>query len=351
MSINLCLKRGLALAVAATAAQAVAMPTGGKHNDDFPELELPNNIRQVSYFGERPAWSPDGKKLAFMSKSFGDGFEMDMETEHVTLLTQYPNQGYLRVQYLPNGDLFLIGARNFTDVDTTRDEDQEMWVLKPNSTEPMPLNHKIWEGVAISRLNNTIAWTNSYRQYPDQFKEGENAIFTAEIVYDDDGKPSLTNKREALRAHSPECQLEPQDFFNNDSELTYTCYISTSEPQVGAVHSINLETGKTTEYRFVPGEYNEVEGIYPDGKYTLVESGHDQPANGNANIDIWRLSLEPDSNDFVRLTRFGDSPDSKSSNPVVSPDARYVAFQPGRSGDSAGVGYGVFLLDLHKHSD
>jgi Tol biopolymer transport system component len=89
-----------------------------------------------------------------------------------------------------------------------------------------------------------------------------------------------------------------------------------------------------------------VEGLFPDGRYALVESSRDQPKQDSNHIDIWRLRLEPDSADFVRLTRWGDSPGYKASNPVVAPDGRTIAFQSARSADEAGVGYGIFLMQL-----
>ena len=39
------------------------------------------------------------------------------------------------------------------------------------------------------------------------------------------------------------------------------------------------------------------------------------------------LRLEPNSTDYVRMTRWGDYPGYKASNPVVSPDGRTIAFQ------------------------
>ena len=115
-----------------------------------PEDNLPSNITQLTAFGERASWSPDGRQIAFMSKSFGDAFVVDVRTKVIRLLTHYPHAGYLRVQYLPNGDLFLIGARTFTDIRSTRSRDQEMWVLKAGSRGPvLPLEHKISEGVAM----------------------------------------------------------------------------------------------------------------------------------------------------------------------------------------------------------
>ena len=36
----------------------------------------------------------------------------------------------------------------------------------------------------------------------------------------------------------------------------------------------------------------------------------------------------------------------KASNPVVSPDGTRIAFQSARSKDPAGVGYGIFVMDV-----
>jgi len=46
------------------------------------------------------------------------------------------------------------------------------------------------------------------------------------------------------------------------------------------------------------------------------------------------------------VTRWGEYPGHKASNPVVSPDGRRIAFQSARSKDPAGVGYGIFVLDV-----
>ena len=307
-----------------------------------PEEHLPANITQLTAFGERASWSPDGRRIAFMSKSFGDAFVVDVATRMIRLLTHYPNAGYLRVQYLPTGDHFLIGARTFTDIRTTRDRDQEMWVLEASGTgQPIALDHKISEGVAISRRTPKIAWSNTHGQYPELLAEGESAIYTAEITTQG-GRPTLANKKEIIRARAPECTLEAQDFRTNDSELIYTCYRS----PFADVYGIDLNSGKVTTYRKVPDEYNEVEGIYPSGEYTLVESSREQNQHDSGHIDIWRLKLEPNSTDFVRMTRWGEYAGYKASNPVVSPDGKRMAFQSARSNDPAGVGYGIFLMRL-----
>ncbi len=94
------------------------LPQGTKSGS--PEENLPANIKQLTHFGERASWSPDGKRIAFMEKSFGDAYEVEVSTKIIRLLTHYAHPGFLRLQFLPNGDYFLIGARTFTDIATTR---------------------------------------------------------------------------------------------------------------------------------------------------------------------------------------------------------------------------------------
>src|SRR5262249_46943887 len=222
--------------------------------------------------------------------------------------------------------------------------DQEMWVLRADlKAPPAPLNHKISEGVAISLKQMRIAWSNTAGQYPELVQKGESVIYTADVVYKD-GAPQLANKQEVIRARAPECVLEAQDFRNGDRELIYTCYRTPYADVMG----VDLQSKNVTVYRKIPNEYNEVEGISPDGKWTLVESSRDQgPERQNSRfIDLWKLTLQPASTEFVRMTHWGDYEGYKASNPTVSPDGRWFAFQSARNNEPAGVGHGIFLYRL-----
>jgi Tol biopolymer transport system component len=328
---------------------ALACSLAGQSNKTGnPERNLPSNIVQLTGFGERPVYSPDRKRIAFMSKSFGDAFEIDLETKVIRLLTgHFHHEGFLRVHYLLNGDFFLIGARKFSDISSTRSRDQEMWIMKADTkTPPVALNQKISEGVATSRRDMKIAWSNTSGQYPDVLANGESVLYVADVVYRD-GVPALANKKEIIRAKAPECTLEAQDFRNDDTELIYTCY---RQPHFADVMGVELRSGKVTTYRKLEGEYNEVEGVSPDGKWTLVESSREQGGADRQNsryIDLWKLRLEPNSTDYVRMTRWGDYEGYKASNPVVSPDGKSFAFQSARNNEPAGVGHGIFLFRLN----
>lgn len=212
-------------------------------------------------------------------------------------------------------------------------------------TPPVALGHKISEGVAISRKRMRIAWANTRGQYPDSLAESESVLYMADVVYDSAGTPKLANVKELLRAKRPACTLEAQDFRRDDTELVYVCY---RERDKADVFGLDLATGKSTTYLAVEGEYNEVEGVEPGGAWALVESSREQGADrqDSRHIDLWRLTLVPNSAQYVRMTRWGDWDGYKASNPTVSPDGRKFAFQSARSVDPAGVGYGIFLYRL-----
>lgn len=79
----------LLIALAAMVAVPAAQDKSGS-----PEDHLPPDITQLTAFGERASWSPDGQRIAFMAKSFGDAFVVDVRTKMIRLLTQYANPGF-----------------------------------------------------------------------------------------------------------------------------------------------------------------------------------------------------------------------------------------------------------------
>lgn len=308
-----------------------------------PLENLPANIEILTHFGERADFSPDNKRIAFMAKSFGDAFVVDLETRAIRCLTcGVPAAVFLRVMHLANGDYILIGPDHFENISLSRDRDNELWYLsKEKGSKPLKLNHKLNEGAAVSKNEMTIAFTVTHGQDP-ALKEGSSQLILVDI--DVTGSvPKLANKRIVHESKDRSCVLEAQDFYNHDTQLTFTCY----EPEGRAsTMSIDLKSKHVTNMSNHSG-YSEVEGIFPDGQYTLVESDRQCEQlggeRGSKNIDIWKLKLDGTGKDFVRLTHFNDFEGGKASNPVISTDGHYMAFQSARTSDAAGVGYGLLL--------
>ena len=203
------------------------------------------------------------------------------------------------------------------------------------------------EGAAISKKTLKIAFSQTSAQALDLAPEASRLV-VADLDLSG-GTPKLINKKTVYESKDRSCVLEAQDFYDHDAKMTFTCY----EPKGSAsVMGIDLETGEVTNFSKAPGSYNEPEGIFPDGPYTTVEADRQcewlggQPGSGN--IDIWKLKLDGTGKDFVRLTNFNDYEGGKASNPVVSTDGRFMAFQAARTTDPAGVGYGILLYWFKK---
>lgn len=313
-----------------------------------PLEHLPANIEILTNFGERADISPDNQRVAFMDKSFGDAFVIDLKTRVIRCLTcNVPGTAFLRVMHLTTGDYLLIGPGHFEDIRTSRTRDNELWFLsKSAGSKPVRLGQKMSEGAAISKKSLKISYSVLPPQDPSLAPQASR-LETAELDLSAD--PKLVHRKVVLESKDESCRLEAQDFYENDTKMTFTCY----EPKgLSSAMGIDLATGVVTNMSKAPGSYNECEGIFPGGEYTCVEADRQCESlggkRGSGNIDIWKLKLDGTGKDFTRLTHFNDYEGGKASNPVVSTDGRFMAFQYARTTDPAGVGYGLLIYWFRK---
>jgi len=327
----------------------MALPVAAQRKPGSQLDHLPPNIEVLTHFGERADISPDNRRVAFMTKSFGDAMVIDLDTRVIRCLTcNVPAAPFLRVMHLVTGDYILIGPERFQDIRTSRTRDNELWFLSQQpGSKPVRFDQKMSEGAAISKKSLKIAFSQTHEQAAD-LPDGASRLIVADVDLGH-GQPRLTNKKTVYESKDRSCVLEGQDFYDNDAKLTFTCY----EPKgLASVMGIDLKSGQVTNFSKAPGTYNEVEGIFPDGQYTCVEGDRQVEQlggnHGSGNIDIYKLRLDGTGKDFVRLTRFNDYEGGKASNPVVSTDGRFMAFQTAKPTDPAGVGYGLLLYWFGK---
>lgn len=313
-----------------------------QRNTGSPLDHLPSNISRLTWFGERADISPDNQRVAFMAKSFGDAFVIDLKRRAIECLTcSIPAAAFLRVMHLSTGDYILIGPEKFTDIHSSRSRDNELWFLsQQRGSKPVRLNQKMSEGAAISKKSMRIAFSETHAQNAD-LPAGASRLITAEI---DPAGRRIVNRKTVFESKDQSCVVEAQDFYDNDAKMTFTCY----QPKgMAAVMTIDLATGKVVNQSQAPGKYNEVEGIFPDGRHTCVEADRQVEKLGGQGgfrqIDIWKLRLDSGGKDFTRLTHFNDYEGWKASNPVVSTDGQFMAFQIAQTKDEAGVGYGIMI--------
>lgn len=314
-----------------------------------PADALPPHISRLLDRGLRPDWSNDGRRLLFLDDLVGDVFELELASRAVRPLTRhFEHSGFTRARYLANGDVLLCGPQPLAASNVERGRwHTELWWLGADLAQPaVPLGEPCFEGPAVSRRSLKIAWTRS--DYPDRIVLGRSEIWTGEIVFDA-GVPRLANRVRRLDRSDFHylAFFETQDFRPpEERELIFTAYAHRG----GEVMGLDLETGEIRNYS-QNWAYDEAEGVFPDGRFVAVER---EPATYSltpkGRIDIWRTALDG-SGHSARLTHFSDFAGFGASNPVVSPDGRWMAFQLRAEDGPHGNGHGIFVLDLRHAPD
>lgn len=320
---------------------------------EYPLDNPPQFHSKLLDFGERPCWSPDGKRIAFVESNFGDVCEIDMDTRKVRNLTKGlgEHHSFLRVHYLPSGDYILIGPAEFKDRIVSRHVESELWFMDKDASEvPKLLGRRIFEGVCVSKTQNLVAYSICGMQDPSIGRIDQFEVYAADIEVD--GKNArLVNERVLYKAEIG-YEPEPQDLRFGDTELIMAEYyapkrdVTRMEANFCATKGINMDTGEVKLYIYEPGVHNECEGIFPnDENYICLESSAHNEIGGNNPTDVWRLKLDG-SGERVRITRMVERKPWRASNPVVSPDGKWLAYMINLHTSEAGYGMGLGLLDL-----
>ncbi len=313
-----------------------------------PINNLPPYIKQVTHFGQRPDWSLDGKKILFIEKPFGDVFEVEVATGKIRPMTHhFFHEGYLRANYLANGDILLSGAREFDSTNPWQGRDSqkaELWVLKSDlSGPPRALQANCKEGPAVSRTQMKIAWTTG------------PVISIGDIEYKEN-QPHLVNRKLIIQSKDlplpvTNWNIETQNFRpGRENEILFYAYEG-MRGKGAEVLGFDMNYSVFKNYSDSPETYDEAEGAFPDGDYILIQSNRHRPTYEDYRsfqlLDIYRLILDG-SGVVDRITNFNDNPEYKASNPIVSDDGKYIAFQFAKTADLAGVGRGILVLDVDE---
>jgi len=311
--------------------------------------ELPSCFSILTTWGLRPEWDEKSENIYFLSKIAGDVFRINIKTKEITEVTSnFYHAGIFRCMCLANGDLLLgIGGKVFDPQDPEKNRHKlEMFLLKKdNNATPFPLGEFFDEGPAVSRKSMKIAWT----------LPGQREICMGEIQYIN-GIPEIANRKTIIsyRDSSAYVRLETQDFRPPyDNELMYTHYWGDAKDAFfhSETYGYNLETGKYTNYTKSPGSYDEAEGIFPDGKYEMIESDRHQDKQNRLKykIDVYKLKLDG-SGEVERYADFSTRYPGllRSNNPVVDKTGKFIAIMYGLQ-EGSGNGHGIFLFDIDKY--
>jgi len=334
------------------------------------EDELPDEVQILINWGSRPEWI-DGERFVFRSNSVGDVYLMDLNTNTVRLLTgHFAHSGFARVQALRNGDLLLNGPSSGPqppeDPLVIYEEGRfigDLYLLKGPDYDgrPVPLNVHAWEGLAVSRISNRIAWSDTNKPFFGRniIETGLNYIFgrsnlwTGIVVYDDDGVPSITERTKILsKGWFNFVFYEPRAFKGGeDQELLFSAYGPTSE---GSSDSFvyKFSKRKAVQEPLDPLGYNEWENIHPQYNQAFYERGEDATrfSGPGSNLDLWIWDFATQSSQLFSQFRRDDEFGIGNAN--FSPDGRRVllpADSPlGNESRTPGYAVGVVLVDFES---
>jgi len=317
-----------------------------------PMENLPPWVTRLTHFGQRADWSHDGKKVLFIEKTHGDAYEIDIESKIMSPVTHhFPHGGFTRALYLSNGDILLSGSMHF-DAENARDyrfKYAALWVLdKSLQKPPTPLGTYCFEGPAVSRSQLKIAWVVSDEQYPAKLDSFQFILKVADIEYDKNNQPRLANEKIVFdnKKFGSKIRQEPQNFIpQNEDFITMT----TGFYQGSEVFKVNINDGSWENMTNKPDDYDEPEGIFPGGEYSLIETDRHK-SWGVHYIDIYKLKLDGSGNE-ERLTFSNDYEGYKSSNPVVRDDGKMMAYQIAHLNEAPGIGHGIMLFDIDMYED
>ena len=172
--------------------------------------------------------------------------------------------------HLATGDYILIGPDHFEDIRVSRTRDNELWFLSQGArieAGQVQRADERGDGDLEEEPEGRLlaGRTRRSRRSPP----ARRGWWSPTSTCIDDGAPKLLNKTVVYESKDAGCAIEAQDFYDNDTKMTFTCY----EPKgLASVMGIDLKTEQVTNFSKAPGTYNEVEGIFPDGQYTCVEA-------------------------------------------------------------------------------
>lgn len=361
-----------------TAAFPLAAPAATPKDAKIDYLTAPFHQERLLDWGNRPNWSPDGRRIAFTKDDLVDSpaYEIDLRTKKVRCLTCKfgDTQFVTRIFYLPDNS-FLIeaapgmkgGSGGAADAGRT----QLFWMSK-KLARPVSLNSGAMGDIAIARSPNAdgsvdIAWSRPTATGLELTK--------ARLV--NDGRTARLADQQALYTYrpgqpGPASFPEAYDFIDGGrSVMFWTTEVATLDSEM---YKVDIATKAVSKVYATPS-HNETH-VFPDERYGLEEanihsdpdgpyrgiSAHIKPgveqilrfagksnaaeiaaANSGKGFDIFVITMDGKSRRaLTNVSRSG----AQAHQSTVSPDGRRIAFAikdpAGKSGHSAGLYIGTF---------
>lgn len=367
--------------MAAAAALAGVFGPGAFAAPGTPKIDYltaPFRQERILGWGDRPDWSPDGRRIVFTKDDLVDGpaYEIDVATRKVRCITCRfgKTQFVTRIFYLPD-DSFLIEAAPGMAGGTGGGADAlrtELFWMSRTLDRPVPLGSGAMGDIAIARAANpdgsvNLAWARpkgrGLHLVTGKLTRDAKGVRLADIgeLYDyQPGQPGEPTFPEAY------------EFVDGGRSVMFWTVEATSLD--GEMYKVGLASNKVAKVYATPA-HNETH-LFPDERYGLEESNllsdpdgrfRGISALGKAAVELMlRMRSEPDAAalaaansdkgfDLAVVTMDGKSrraltamgaSGAQAHQSIVAPDGRRIAFAikdpTGHSGHAPGLYVGTF---------
>jgi len=368
----------LSAALLTAAIPPTAAPAATANEAKIDYLTASFHQERLLDWGNRPNWSPDGRRIAFTKDDLVDSpaYEVDVRTKKVRCLTCKfgDTQFVTRIFYLHDNSFLIEAAPGMKGgsggaADAART--QLFWMPK-TLARPVSLNSGAMGDIAIAREANAdgsvdIAWSRPTATGLELTK--------ARLV--NDGRTAYLADPQALYTYrpgqpGPASFPEAYDFIDGGRSVMF--WTTEMDALDSEMYKVDIAT-KTVSKVYATPSHNETH-VFPDERYGLEEanihsdpdgpyrgiSAHIKPgveqilrfagksdaaeiaaANSGKGFDIFVITMDGKSRRaLTNISRSG----AQAHQSIVSPDGRRIAFAiknpAGKSAHVAGLYMGTF---------